>query len=171
LPAHRQASATHARTKPKQRSTHTATKPRTSTQGTQQRASSQAATDDPVALNNQGFALIGAGQPAVAVPLLQRSVQAFRRQQRQGEIDYAFALFNLGNALRLSGHPAEAIPYLEERLGVSDFKRGVVEQELATAREQAGLAPTPKQGKKKGNGNGRGHSKGRGAAVLDGVFD
>jgi eukaryotic-like serine/threonine-protein kinase len=96
------------------------------------------ASGDPVALNNQGFSLIQQGQPAQAVGPLQRSVDAFRTAGRKAEIDYAYALFNLGNALRLSGRPADAIAYLEERLAVSQYKRGVVEKELKTARKQAG---------------------------------
>jgi serine/threonine protein kinase len=101
-------------------------------------AAPSTASGDPVALNNQGFSLIQQGQPAQAVAPLQRSVDGFRTAGRKAEIDYAYALFNLGNALRLSGRPADAIPYLEERLTVSDYKRGVVQKELKTAREQAG---------------------------------
>jgi eukaryotic-like serine/threonine-protein kinase len=97
-----------------------------------------AKTDDPVALNDQGFALIGQGKPADAVAPLQRSVEAFRAQNRKGDIGYAYALYNLGNALRLSGRPAEAIPFLQERLQVSNYKRGVVKKELKTAQQQAG---------------------------------
>jgi len=96
------------------------------------------ASDDPVVLNNQGFALIQQGKPTAAVPSLQRSVDAFRKQGRTGQIDYAYALYNLGNALRLSGHPSDAIPYLEERLRISDYKRGVVKQELKTAKRMVG---------------------------------
>ena len=71
------------------------------------------------------------------MPSLQRAVQAFRAQGRTGQIDYAYALYNLGNALRLSGRPADAIPYLQERLRISNFKRGVVKQELETAQRLA----------------------------------
>ena len=78
------------------------------------------------------------GQAADAVAPLQRSVEAFRAQGRKGDIGYAYALYNLGNALRLSGHPAEAIPYLQERLQVSNYKRGIVQKELKTAQQQAG---------------------------------
>jgi eukaryotic-like serine/threonine-protein kinase len=107
---------------------------------TTQQASPPATADaDPVALNNQGFALIQQGQAPAAVPSLQRSVDAFRTQGHTGQIDYAYALYNLGNALRLSGRPADAIPYLEERLKISNYKRGVVKQELKTARRLANL--------------------------------
>ena len=98
----------------------------------------QAKSDDPVALNDQGFALIGQGKPNDAVAPLQRSVEAFRAQGRKGDIGYAYALYNLGNALRLSGRPAEAIPFLQERLQISNYKRGVVKKELKTAQQQAG---------------------------------
>ena len=55
----------------------------------------------------------------------------------RAQVDYAYALYNLGNALRLTGHAAEAIPYLEERLRISNYKRGVVKKELQTAKAQA----------------------------------
>jgi tetratricopeptide (TPR) repeat protein len=104
---------------------------------TQQTSPPSTANADPVALNNQGFALIQQGNPTAAIPSLQRSVQAFREQGRTGQIDYAYALYNLGNALRLTGRPSDAIPYLEERLRISNFKRGVVKQELKTAQRMA----------------------------------
>ena len=94
--------------------------------------------DDPAALNDQGYALMGQGRYGDAVPLLQRSVTAFRDQGRTGELGYAYALYNLGRSLRLAGRPADAIPYLEERLRVSDNQRDVVERELAAARAAAG---------------------------------
>jgi eukaryotic-like serine/threonine-protein kinase len=100
-------------------------------------------TGDPKALNNQGFALMQQGNPAAAVPLLQQSVAGFRQQHRTGELDYAFALYNLGASLRATGHPADAIPLLEERLRISDYKRGVVQQELAAARADAGQSAAP----------------------------
>ena len=108
------------------------------TQPSQPAPGAQAKSDDPVALNDQGFALIGQGKSTEAVAPLQRSVVAFRAQDRKGEIGYAYALYNLGNALRLSGRPADAIPFLEERLQISSYKRGVVRKELETARKQAG---------------------------------
>jgi eukaryotic-like serine/threonine-protein kinase len=117
--------------KPKAKATP---KPKATTAQTTPAVTSNA---DPVALNNAGFALIQQGRPTAAVPALQRSVEAFRQQGRTGQIDYAYALYNLGNALRLSGRPAEAIPYLEERLRISNYKRGVVKQELKTARRLA----------------------------------
>jgi serine/threonine protein kinase len=121
----------HHATKPKPKPK--ATPPATTAQTTPAVTSSA----DPVALNNTGFALIQQGKPTAAVPALQRSVDAFRKQGRTGQIDYAYALYNLGNALRLSGRPADAIPYLEERLRISNYKRGVVKQELKTARRLA----------------------------------
>jgi serine/threonine protein kinase len=116
-------------------------------------------SEDPKTLNNRGFALINQGNPGAAVPLLETSVQRFRQQGRTGEIDYAFALFNLATALRATGHPDLAIPLLQERLQRSNYKRGVVERELALAQQQAGQAPS-------GNGAGKGQtgngSSGRG---------
>jgi eukaryotic-like serine/threonine-protein kinase len=115
-------------------------------------AAKGSASGGPVALNDQGFRLIGRGRPAEAVPILQRSVTAFRAGGRTGELDYAYALFNLGNALRLAGRPAEAIPYLEERLRISDFKRSEVQGELAAARQATGAGP---------GGEGKGKAKGK----------
>jgi eukaryotic-like serine/threonine-protein kinase len=134
---------TAARTQSKPKPKAQATQPQTTTQAPAQPAQTaapgpQAKADDPVALNDQGFALIGQGKPNDAVAPLQSSVEAFRAQERKGDIGYAYALYNLGNALRLSGRPADAIPFLEERLQVSNYKRGIVKKELETARQQAG---------------------------------
>jgi eukaryotic-like serine/threonine-protein kinase len=128
---------THAAAKVKPKPKAKASQPAaTQTQQTQSaQTAAQAQADNPVALNNNGYSLILAGKPSDAVGPLQRSVEAFRTQQRTTEIDYAYALYNLGNALRLSGRPAEAIPYLEERLQISNYKRGVVKKELQTARK------------------------------------
>jgi eukaryotic-like serine/threonine-protein kinase len=122
-------------------------------------AAKRSASSDPVALNDQGFRLIGQGRPAEAAPILQRSVTAFRAGGRTGELDYAYALFNLGNALRLAGRPAEAIPYLEERLRISDFKRGEVQGELAAARQATGA---PAGGEAEGKGKAKGKDKPKG---------
>ncbi|HEY7622557.1 MAG TPA: protein kinase [Solirubrobacteraceae bacterium] len=127
---------THAAAKPKPKPKAT-TQAQTAPQTQQTQTAAQARSDNPVALNNTGFALIRQGKPTEAVAPLQRSVSAFRTQGRTGEIDYAYALFNLGNALRLSGRPAAAIPYLQERLRISDYKRGVVQKELQTAQKLA----------------------------------
>jgi eukaryotic-like serine/threonine-protein kinase len=124
-----------AKAKPKPKTSQPAA---TQTQQTQSaQTATQAKTDNPVALNNTGYSLILQGKPADAVTPLQRSVEAFRTQQRTSEIDYAYALYNLGNALRLSGRATEAIPYLEERLRISSYKRGIVKKELQTARKMA----------------------------------
>jgi serine/threonine protein kinase len=121
----------------------------------QPQTSTQAASPsaDPKGDNDRGFALLQQGDAGSAVDPLHKSVAGFRAQGRTGEIDYAFALFNLANALRLTGHPADAVPLLEERLQVSDYKRGVVQRELALAR---GAAGTGEAGAAQGNAPGRG---------------
>jgi serine/threonine-protein kinase len=88
-------------------------------------------------LNNTGYAMLP-GNPQGALPLIGRAVQKFRAQGDTQSLDYAFALYNYGWALRLAGRPAEAIPYLQERLRISNYKRGIVRKELATAQQQAG---------------------------------
>jgi serine/threonine-protein kinase len=132
------ASKGKAKTQASQSATAQAPPAQTQTQATQPPpTAAQAQADNPIALNNAGFALIQQGKPGEAVPPLQQAVSAFRTQRRTGEVDYAYALYNLGNALRLSGHPADAIPYLQERLKISNFKRGVVKKELQTAQKMA----------------------------------
>jgi eukaryotic-like serine/threonine-protein kinase len=81
-------------------------------------------------LNEEGFALIQAGEHEAAVPLLEEAVAAF--PEGSEDVNYAYALFNLGNALRLSGRPEEAIPYLEQRLQFPS-QEGEVREELEAA--------------------------------------
>jgi len=84
------------------------------------------ATADPAtgaALNDQGYAMVQAGEYEAAVPVLEEAVAAF--PAGTDDINYAYALYNLGNALRLSGRPEEAIPILEQRLGIPDQEAAV----------------------------------------------
>ncbi len=90
---------------------------------------------DGASLNEQGFALIQAGEYEAAVPVLEEAVAAF--PEGSEDLNYAYALFNLGNALRLSGRPEEAIPVLEKRLEIPN-QTGTVEAELEAAREEVG---------------------------------
>jgi serine/threonine-protein kinase len=94
-----------------------------------------AATDDPVALNDEGYALMQSGAYDEAIPLLERAVAAFPEGSQ--ELTYGYALYNLGRSLRLAGRPAEAIPILERRLQIPD-QTETVQRELDTARDAAG---------------------------------
>jgi serine/threonine protein kinase len=157
--------ATTRRTTSTATSTATQAQSAPATTATTPPAAGAASAGDPKDLNNRGFALLQQGNPTAAVPLLQQSVHGFRTLGRTGEIDYAFALYNLGAALRAAGDPGDAIPLLEERLQVSNYKRGVVQQELALARAQAGQGGTAApqaQGGGKARGNGRHGNSGRG---------
>jgi len=87
------------------------------------------------ALNEEGFALIQAGEYEAAVPVLEEAVAAFPAGTE--DLSYAYALFNLGNALRLSGQPEAAIPVLERRLEIPN-QQGEVRQELEAAEAEAG---------------------------------
>jgi serine/threonine protein kinase len=87
------------------------------------------------ALNEEGFAMIQAGEYDAAVPVLEEAVGAY--PEGSEDLTYAYALFNLGNALRLSGRPEEAIPVLEQRLEIPN-QTDRVEEELAAARSEAG---------------------------------
>ncbi|MGN6257300.1 MAG: protein kinase domain-containing protein [Solirubrobacterales bacterium] len=86
-------------------------------------------------LNEQGYALIQAGEYEAAVPVLEEAVASF--PEGTEELDYAYALFNLGSALRQSGRPEEAIPVLERRLEIPN-QTATVEAELEAARAEAG---------------------------------
>jgi hypothetical protein len=97
------------------------------------------AVDDgrsPAQLNNAGYAMLP-GNPDGALPLIKTALDRFRAKGDRS-LDYAFALYNYGWALRLAGRPAEAIPYLQERLQISNYKRGIVKKELKTAQREAG---------------------------------
>jgi serine/threonine protein kinase len=85
-------------------------------------------------LNEEGFALIQAGEYETAVPKLEEAVAAFPADTE--DLDYAYALFNLGNALRLSGRAEEAVAVLERRLEIPN-QTTEVEEELAAARAEA----------------------------------
>jgi serine/threonine-protein kinase len=109
------------------------------------------------------------GDPQGALPLLQSAVDKFRAQGDTKSTDYAYALYNLGWALRLAGRPAEAIPYLQERLRISDYKRGIVEKELATAQQAAGTTgATATTGKAKKAKPGKGDKQARGGGASAG---
>jgi serine/threonine-protein kinase len=86
-------------------------------------------------LNEEGFALIQAGEYEAAVPVLEKAVAAF--PEGTEDLNYAYALFNLGSALRLSGRPEEAIPILERRLEIPN-QEGEVRKELKAAEAEAG---------------------------------
>jgi tetratricopeptide (TPR) repeat protein len=86
-------------------------------------------------LNEQGFAMIQAGEYEAAVPVLEEAVDSF--PEGTDDLNYAYALFNLGNALRLSGRPDEAIPVLERRLEIPN-QEGEVRKELEAAYADAG---------------------------------
>jgi serine/threonine-protein kinase len=95
----------------------------------------EVSSESGAALNEQGYALIQAGEYDAAVPVLEEAVASY--PEGSEEVDYAYALFNLGNALRLSGRPEEAIPILERRLEIPN-QTSTVEQELDAARAEAG---------------------------------
>jgi serine/threonine protein kinase len=91
--------------------------------------------DDPVALNDQGYALMQAGDYGGAIPLLERAVAAYAEDSQ--DLTYGYALYNLGRSLRLAGRPDEAIPILERRLRIPD-QTDTVQRELDAARAAAG---------------------------------
>jgi len=86
------------------------------------------------ALNEQGFAMVQAGEYEQAVPVLEEAVGSF--PEGADDLNYAYALFNLGNALRLSGRPEDAVPILERRLEIPN-QQGEVRKELDAALAEA----------------------------------
>ncbi len=93
---------------------------------------------DPVALDQEGRALIDAGDPEAAIPILQQAVDYYPEDSR--DINYAYSLYNLGEALLLAGRPDEAIPYLEKRMTFDDGQLGTVQATLDEAYEAAGVS-------------------------------
>jgi eukaryotic-like serine/threonine-protein kinase len=98
-------------------------------------AEPQRSNASPAQLNDQGFALMNAGDYGRAVPLLKRAVAGF--PDGSTDLTLAYALYNLGRSLRLAGRPDEAIPVLERRLQFKN-QRGAVKKELKAARREAG---------------------------------
>jgi len=88
------------------------------------------------ALNEEGFALMQAGEYEAAVPVLEQAVASF--PEGSEDLNYAYALFNLGSALRQSGRAEEAIPVLEQRLEIPN-QQGEVREELEAAYSEAEL--------------------------------
>lgn len=104
------------------------------------------ATIDPVALDQEGKALLDAGDPEGAIPLLEQAVDFYEPSSR--ELQYGYSLFNLAQAYRLAGRPEDAIPLLERRLKIPD-QTEAVQVELDLALEEAGKPPRgPKPPKK-----------------------
>jgi hypothetical protein len=91
--------------------------------------------EEGAALNAKGKQLIDAGDPASAVPILERAVADYPADST--DVNYGYALFNYAQALRLSGDPAAAIPVLERRLQIDD-QIPAVKAELKLAKQQAG---------------------------------
>jgi serine/threonine-protein kinase len=95
------------------------------------------AGEDPAlasSVNEEGFAMIQAGDPEGAIPVLEEAIRAFPPGTE--DLNYAYALFNLGNALRLSGRAREAIPVLERRLEIPN-QTEAVRSELIAAESEA----------------------------------
>ena len=105
-------------------------------------------------LNDQGKALIDAGQPADAIPILERAVAAFPPDARATDINYAYALFNLADAYVKAGQPEKAIPLLEQRLQIPN-QTPVVAKELRDARKALQHGPGGRGGEGPG-GDGEG---------------
>ena len=110
--------------------------------------------ESPAALNDQGFALLQAGNAEEAIPLLERSVEGYEQQgDAANPTTYGYALYNLAEAYAAVGRYAEAIPYYERRLQVSpDDRPELVQERLDRARELAGQGGGEGGGEKPGKG-------------------
>jgi serine/threonine-protein kinase len=86
-------------------------------------------------LNDQGYQLLQSGDPAGALPVLEKAVASYPADST--DLNYGYALFNYAQALRLTGNPEAAIPVLKRRLGIPD-QLDAVRAELEAARQAAG---------------------------------
>ncbi|MDX6690444.1 MAG: eukaryotic-like serine/threonine-protein kinase [Solirubrobacteraceae bacterium] len=111
-------------------------------------SSATASGTDPAALDARGFGLIRQGSYAAAVPFERQAVAGFQARGDRSSPGYAYALYNLGTALNRSGSSRAAIPYLQERLAISNDRRGVVEQELRRAQQAVGGTAPPSKAPK-----------------------
>jgi tetratricopeptide (TPR) repeat protein len=102
------------------------------------------ASDDGASLNDQGFALIGEGDYAGAVPILEQAVDALRGSG--DETTYNYALYNLATAYMGADRPADAIPLLQERMQFDDGQLAEVQHTLDEAYKATGQKP-PKEEK------------------------
>jgi hypothetical protein len=146
-------STKHKAAAPSKAKAHTTSTAAASTPAAQPQTTNTAATPpadnrSAAQLNNAGFAMLP-GNPQGAIPLIQKALQKFQAAGDTSSVDYAYALYNMGWALQLANSPAEAIPYFQQRLAISDDRRGLVEQHLREAQQAAGQAPTDGKGKGK----------------------
>ncbi len=81
----------------------------------------------------QGHSLIDGGNPAGAIPVLQKAVSA----ASPGSLTYAYALYDLGHAYLLAGNPRAAVPVLVQRLKIPN-QQAVVLVALRQALQELG---------------------------------
>jgi eukaryotic-like serine/threonine-protein kinase len=87
-------------------------------------ASTAAAGGDPVAENDQGYALMNEGRYGEALPLLQDAQQQL---DGQGNIAEAYTDYNLGYTLVQLGRCGEAMPYLERSKALQPGRKEVLD--------------------------------------------
>jgi eukaryotic-like serine/threonine-protein kinase len=91
---------------------------------------------DGVALNDDGFALIGQGRYDEAIPILERARNVLA--ESGDETTYNYATYNLATAYLGAGRPEDAIPLLQERMQFDDGQLGEVRATLEEAYAAAG---------------------------------
>jgi serine/threonine-protein kinase len=123
-------------------------------------AAAPATGEDGFALNDQGYALVGAGQYEEAIPVLERAVDLLRDSGDQATFNYA--LYNLATAYLGAGRAEDAIPLLEQRMQFDDGQLGEVQATLDRAYAAAGVKPQkpPKEPKPEKAGHGHGPNGG-----------
>jgi eukaryotic-like serine/threonine-protein kinase len=119
---------------------------------------------DGVALNDEGYALVQAGEYDEAIPILQQAVDALAGSG--DELTYNYALYNLALAYMGAGQPEDAIPLLEERMQFDDGQlaevQATLDEALAAAGDSGGGTESDSSGEgggssgegNSGNGNG-----------------
>ncbi len=135
----------------------TTSEPETTAEQTEDTGGTAApAGDDPYALNDEGFALIGQGNYADAVAPLEKAVELLRDSGDQAT--YNYALYNLATAYLGVDRPEDAIPLLEERMEFDDGQLAEVQAKLDEAYAAAGVEPPkgekpkPEKAEKPGKG-------------------
>ncbi|MGZ4201793.1 MAG: serine/threonine-protein kinase [Thermoleophilaceae bacterium] len=133
-PKHRTAVHHRSSTKPKPKAAASQTQqstpaaPQTTTPPSQQPQGADLGRQ----LNDQGKALIDAGRPDEAIPILERALAAFPPEARATDINYAYTLYNLADAYFQTGQFGKAIPLLQQRLTIPN-QQGVVRRLLEQA--------------------------------------
>jgi serine/threonine-protein kinase len=132
---------------PKSRATRGTTTASTTTTTQAQRTTTQASTSDGAALNDQGYALMQAGDYAGALTLLERAVAALAGSGSRTE---AYASYNLAYT-RFTLGSCDGVLALLDRSESIQGERGAIDELRARAEQRCEGGPGKGKGHKKGD--------------------